>query len=176
MAGQVGMGGMGRQMGPQMGQPQQGLTPWGQMSSAMGGPQMGSPQMGGPQAGGPAGYSPGPMTDMHQQLAAQLGISGGGPQPPQGGPQGMISSGAFYGPRNQQQPQAQMGALGGMPGGCPPWMPGCQGGGGGYGGGYAASMPMYGGSRPTLQAQLPAAPRPASPPSSTSLNDGSWMR
>ena len=197
MGGQVGMGGMGPQMGQQFGD--QGAPIWSGNLAQMGGE---------------------PRQNLAQIMGQQMG---GVPQQPQG----MISSGAFYRHLNQppgqrgvisgQQPmgqqlaqmagqalsgyqnmggmgeplsnamarfnqgqaggqQGQMGMLSGMTGGCPPWMPGCQGGGGGYGGGFAGSMPMYGGSRPTLQAQLPAAPRPAPPPSSTSLNDGSWMR
>jgi len=130
-----GAGGM-----PGMGQ-QQGLTPWGQMSSAMSGQPMG---------GGAIPFSSGQAMDqrMAPGMRPDMGKMAGGMPPGMG-----------------QQPQGQMGALGGLTGGCPPWMPGCRGGGGYGGGGFAASMPFFGGSRPGLQAQQPARQTPPPPPS-----------
>jgi hypothetical protein len=152
MGGQVGMGGMGG-MGPQMG-----------VVGADGRQYQSRPSSG--------------LTGMLSQYPgmAKPPPLGNRPMPDINDPSKWSAPNMFMDPSQvRPPPQGIGGMLGGLQGGCPPWMPGCQGGGGGYGGGYAGTMPMYGGSRPTLQAQLPAAPRPA-PSGSTSLNNGSWMR
>jgi len=177
MGGQVGMGQMASRMGQQMangGNPGMMDLRY-QLPSGQGGQQPGVQTQEYMLPSGQNSQQPGSpgVNQLFQRMAqasGQQGIATGFTQYPGGGysggffepqkpqqPQGMVSSGAFYGPRNQQQ--GQQGMLNGMTGGCPPWMPGCQGG--GYGGGFAGSMPFFGGSRPTLQAQQPA---PQTPP------------